>query len=61
MSDNVLLPPSPLRGGGRALWHLRARTSRPPTPALPHKGEGRREGRVAKLVITNPTGEIFIR
>jgi hypothetical protein len=27
-------------GGGRKKWHSIATTSRPPTPALPHKGEG---------------------
>src|SRR5580692_11548377 len=42
------LLPSPLwggvGGGGRAAWHVGAVASRPPTPTLPHKGGGRRDG-----------------
>src|SRR5262245_6257745 len=40
------LPP-PLWGrvgvGGRAVWHPRSHTARPPPPPPPHKGEGRRK------------------
>ncbi len=47
----LLLLPSPLRagvgGGGRETWHVVAATSRPPTPAFPHKGGGRRRGGAA--------------
>ena len=44
----LFLLPSPLRGGvggaGRAIWHIRAKTSLPPTPTLPHNGGGRQQG-----------------
>ena len=54
MNARSLLP-SPLwggvGGGGRRVWHICAKTSRPPTPTLPHKGGGRSGRLVAALFI----------
>src|SRR6202171_5299041 len=52
-----LLLPSPLWGGGggggggvREMGHIRAATSRPSTPTLPHKGGGRRKAHAAPRI-----------